>query len=223
MDAFSRRVWAEPIRSKEAGEIVKALRRIYDGEGETPAAISTDYGKEFLNSKVAEFLKEFRIQLILSQSPQKAMQAESSIRTLRALLRKMKRSSSQPSHWPKLLQPALDIINSRKSRLTGLPPKEITANNAAKVFASLYPSMVGKAQPPLSPSFSVGDFVRLIRPVQNLFAKGSKRLASKDIYRVLFHPILIEYRVKDPQTGDIVAGKYTEEDLLLVKLPLENF
>lgn len=216
-------MWAEPIKSKEGAEVAKVLRGIFQREGESPNMLSVDFGKEYLNKKVAELLRELRIQLVLSHSAYKAMQCESAIRSLRGLLRRMKASKSHPSHWPKLLKHCTETMNSRKSRLTGLAPNQINANNAAQVFSRLYPTIVGTALPPLTPKFAINDTVRVIQAVANIFTKGAKRTPSSGIYkiaRILFHPIQIEYRVKEVQSGNLLPGKFSEQDLVAVKLPL---
>lgn len=217
--------YVEKIRSKEGKEISKLLEKIYTREGQWPHLLSVDSGKEWLNSHCMSLLAKNRTKLVLSKSPYKSMVSESGIRTIRALMRRMLASKHFSSFWPKNVEKCIEMINSRISRQTGFAPKDVKPENTGEIFRKMYPAMANLSLPPLKPLFAVGDSVRLIQPVQNIFQKGSSRLPSKEIYkiaRIIFNPFEIEYKLK-ASSGDLVLGKYTNESLVRVRPPLEDF
>ena len=85
VDCFSRKAWAETIKTKSSADVVAALKKIYQ-RTQTPEKISTDRGVEFLNSSVQKYFLEHNISHILSFGLTKSQFVERLIRTLKALL-----------------------------------------------------------------------------------------------------------------------------------------
>lgn len=224
MDVFSKFVWLKAIKSKTGKEISRTLSEVYKEAGSFPLRLSTDAGTEFLNKDVAELLARHRVQLFISTSKYGAANAERMVRTVRILLRKMMSSNRRlKGDWSKILPSIAKIINGRKNRMTGYPPAEVTPENSHIVFARLYPILAGQLAQPTKPAFKIGDEVRLLKKSDNTFQKGGAQFVSPDIYtvaRVLYHPVL-QYRLLDKKTQSIIAGKYSIQELIPVKTPLQ--
>ena len=57
VDVFSRKLWVEPLASKDPGSVVVALRKVFL-RSLYPEQITTDMGQEFLGKPVASYLQE---------------------------------------------------------------------------------------------------------------------------------------------------------------------
>ena len=59
IDVFSKYAWVEPLKSKSATALVKALERLWTRLGpRQPLKVQTDSGGEFYNAKVKAFFKK---------------------------------------------------------------------------------------------------------------------------------------------------------------------
>jgi hypothetical protein len=124
--------------------------------------------------------------------------------------------------WPSLLSWAVETMNNRVHSATKMRPSQVTSANALKVFRHLYPFLSRNKQPPTGrrPTFAVGDHVRILTPSQ-IFTKGFEAKTSLEVYniaRVLFHST-IRYKLSNIGSKDIVAGSFTANELIPVKLP----
>ena len=66
INAFSKRAWAFPLKTKTGKEVSCALRKVFEELDAPPKFLQTDNGLEFYNSLVARMLKEFGIRLYSS-------------------------------------------------------------------------------------------------------------------------------------------------------------
>lgn len=151
------------------------------------------------------------------------MGAERTIRTVRTILtRKLYHEDSR--NWPAHLQNVLKIINSRVHSSIGMAPDQVSPENASKVFARLYPTIVKDQNPThaVKPKFSIGQPVRCLVADASKFEKGDASKVSANVYiiaKILYHPLFIRYKVKDKTTQQLTLGTYNESELVPVSLP----
>ena len=81
VDVFSRRAHVRPLRGKTSDDVIGALRSIF--EEEKPVKMRSDKGSEFVNRKVAKFLKNANVLQSVTQNEVKANYAERFIKTLK--------------------------------------------------------------------------------------------------------------------------------------------
>ena len=81
VDVFSRRAHLRPLRGKTSDDVITALRSIF--EEEKPVKMRSDKGSEFVNRKVAKFLKNANVLQSVTQDEVKANYAERFIKTLK--------------------------------------------------------------------------------------------------------------------------------------------
>ena len=81
VDVFSRRAHLRPLRGKTSDDVIGALRSIF--EEEKPVKMRSDKGSEFVNRKVAKFLKNANVLQSVTQNEVKANYAERFIKTLK--------------------------------------------------------------------------------------------------------------------------------------------
>jgi len=84
IDVLSKRAWAEPIKNKTGGEMVKALERIKKKLApHQPLRVQTDDGKEFYNKLVQAWFKKHGWQHWSTKGDTKAAVVERWHRTLK--------------------------------------------------------------------------------------------------------------------------------------------
>jgi hypothetical protein len=147
--------------------------------------------------------------------------AERAIRSMKMLIRRGQYQKSS-NDWPSLVAWAVKTMNDRVHSATGMRPSEVTPDNAMQVYRRLYPYLSRNRQPPTGrrPTLSLGDHVRILIPSQ-IFVKGFEAKTSLEVYkiaRILFHST-IRYKLSNIGSNAIVAGSFTANELIPVKLP----
>ena len=68
VDVLSRQLWAWPVKTKSANDMVVAMEEILDQMPNDPSSIYVDNGKEFSNWKVEKLLNERKIEKFTSKT-----------------------------------------------------------------------------------------------------------------------------------------------------------
>jgi len=88
IDVFSKYAWAEPLKFKQADEVVRAFTKIFKSS-RRPQKLHVDEGTEFYNTKFKSFLKSYNIRMYSTKSEIKASIAERFNRTLKERMWRM--------------------------------------------------------------------------------------------------------------------------------------
>jgi transposase InsO family protein len=101
IDVFSKRAWAEPLKTKTGVEVAKALDRVLLDAA--PKTLQTDKGKEFLNSEVRAALSKHGVRYSTENSSIKASVVERFNRTQKHHSQKLyqTRRGKVPGHSPR--------------------------------------------------------------------------------------------------------------------------
>ena len=83
IDIFSRYAWAQPLKNKTPGEVVRALKLVFATGRKPLMYLQTDQGKEFENKEVHAFLGVHGIKQFAVKSQFKAALCERWNRTLK--------------------------------------------------------------------------------------------------------------------------------------------
>lgn len=172
VDSGSRQIYAVPVKTKGAGDMLKAMEDFLSDKN--PTSIVTDRGMEFLNSKVSQFLKDRHINRFSTHSELKAVLAERAIRTVKTRIWKFF-SANGTSRWVDVLQKIVGNINHTVNRGIGKAPVDMTERDVAKMFR--------EGAPKKKPKFSVGDCVRLA-VARKTFKKGYDRTFTDEVFIV---------------------------------------
>ena len=159
IDVFSKRAWAEPIKSKSAPDMVKALTQLQKKLApHQPLRVQTDDGKEFFNKTVQAWFKQRGWHHFSTQGDAKAAVVERFHRTLKQ--RMYRAFTAQNSlKYVDLLPKLLHTYNRTPHRSIGMPPIDVTVKNQKEVWHRLYDRRLKPTKK--KKVLKVGDKVRL--------------------------------------------------------------
>ena len=128
VDAYSRKVWAEPMLSHSAEERTTAIRKIMRDANTVPAVIVSDNGGEF-KGEFAEFLRANNIYHITttSYSPWGNGIVERMNKSLRDKIRQgfVRHGRTGSLEWVKYLHDYCDNINNSRSTKFNVTPNQL--------------------------------------------------------------------------------------------------
>ena len=208
IDGFSKVADVIPLKNKSGPAVASALKKIFDKRG-FPKFFQTDQGTEFFNKHVAKMFKSFgNITHFHTNSELKAVIVERFNQTLmRRLARYMTYKNSK--RFIHVLDQIVENYNNSWHSSIKMSPNNVTAENAKKVFNTLYPPL----KKTLPPKFNVGDKV-LISSVKAIFEKGYAQNWKDEIFIVtkVFNTTPTTYNIKD-LNGEPIYGTFYNEEL----------
>ena len=212
IDAFSRKLWTEPMKNKKAISTAEAFEKIFKSLPKYPSTIQVDRGKEFWNVQVEAVLKKYGIMLFSTKSIIKASMAERVIQTIRNRLEKYM-TKHKSKRWVEYLPKLVDNYNETPHSSIGMAPNHVTEKNRQVVFNKLNPFIKYHIHPRLSK----GDKVRVLRS-KLLFEKSSTKNWTDEIYTIdkVFQKSTIEWYKLTDQKGELLPGIFYYPQLNLV-------
>lgn len=222
IDAVSKRLWVEPLKSKKPEAIVAALKKIFAScAPHLPYLIQTDGGKEFTGSVTQKYLKSLGIRFRVARSPTiKCSYAERVQRTIKERMQRYLEHNNTKKYI-NVLQDLVYAYNHRVHSATKMRPADVTFKNAHKAIANIrkkYPDPPSK-----KPKYKVNDLVRISRE-RGTFEKGYTANFTEEIYRISKvdtsqTPHI--YELKD-QRNEPILGSFYEYELSKVIKDLKN-
>jgi len=212
IDVFSKFLWAQPLKLKDAISICKAFQNIVN-LGRKPYKVRTDKGKEFVNSKFKNLLKSHDIEFYTSQNEDiKCPVVERVNRTIKS---KMWRyfTYSSTYKWIDILDKLVHNYNYSYHRSIKEKPVNVNHDNQYQIWKTYYPSKVYN-----NAKLTVGDHVRISKFRQK-FDKGYIPRWTEEIFiveKIVKRPFVV-YILKD-QMGEEIEGTFYEEELQKVLL-----
>ena len=221
VDAFSRRAWVEPLRSKRGSEVVAALRKTLKGLGYE--SLQTDKGREFFNSDVSEFLTSEGIKHFATENDDiKASIVERFNRSLRNKIHVLL-THDPDGGYLSALPDLVYAYNRTPHSSIGKRPIDVDSTNAEDVFLRLYEEE-GATRSPSSRTRRLysGDHVRLGKS-RKAFERGYTPNWTREIFVIRSYlswtnpPV---YIIED-LAGERIAGTFYERELQRVDPPKE--
>ena len=226
IDVFSRYAWARPLKRKTGERVKQAFNDILLQDGNLPANLQTDQGKEFENEIFQRYLRDNRVNFFTIKSQFKAALVERFNRTLKE---KMWRYFTHVGNyrWIDVLQDFVRAYNNaphrslNKGRLT---PTEASQNRNVGMLRRkqerMEPQSVTRRNPSLLPKLAVGDYVRLSK-AKKVFDKGYLPNWTEEVFQVVriikkFKPI--QYKVQD-WSRNVIDGSFYRGELQKVSKP----
>jgi hypothetical protein len=215
IDLFSKKVWVEPLKSKQTAAVAKALQKIFK-RAPKPLRLRTDKGLEFKGSSVQKLLQTKRISFSMTENSEiKCACVERFIRTLRGKLEKYF-THFGVRRYIHVLQELVSGYNKSVHSGTGFAPDAVNIDTAPRVWTNLY-SGAGRYEaldlfPKRIPKIPENSDVRLSKS-KKLFEKGSTHNWSTEIFKVKKgvkrEPAV--YRLEDHLQEEILGTAYDKE------------
>ena len=210
IDVFSKYVWAQPVKSKTAKEVLDAFKVVLGTDSRKPENFMTDKGGEFNNAAMKKYCTDNGINYYTSQNPDtKAAVAERVIRTLKS---RLYRYFEYKKSYIDILPELVTSYNKSKHRSIGMAPMDVTRENELEVHSKLYP----KQPQPIKFKYNVDDKVRIARE-KPVFGKGYTQQWTDEIFTISQRqttdpPV---YKLKD-YNGEEITGSFYEQELQVV-------
>ena len=176
IDVFTKMVYARPLKKKNKFETAIALESIFKGLDHLPNTLITDEGLEFYNKNVREVLDEYHIHHYSIKTKMKASVIERFNRTLRSKLEKYF-VKNKTKNWIDVLDQFISNYNNTPHRSIGMPPRQVSDDNADQVFKHLFPDIHLESKPRLR----TGDIVRILKE-KTIFEKGYTQSWTDECY-----------------------------------------
>ena len=160
VDVASRYKEAEPLSSKESGEVAKAFEKIYSRVLKWPKLLQVDPGREFMG-KVNEVMKKHNVSIKRGEAAQHRAQAivERFNRTLaerlfghqyaqEILLEARGGKNVRSTEWVSRLPDVIKALNNEETRLIGMKPVDAIKKKEVKAMGSAPQKLKNEIQIP---------------------------------------------------------------------------
>jgi transposase InsO family protein len=176
IDVFSKRAWVRPLKDKTGASLVAAFDSINEP---LPRSLQTDKGKEFVNQKLQQWLKQRNVHFFTSENDDiKAGMVERFNRTLKSKLWRYFTKHDTLAYMD-VLDSIVDVYNHTPHRSIGMAPEDVSSKNKSRVWFRLY----GDPIPYKEPSLKVGDSVRISK-TRRAFKKGYLPQWTEEIFTI---------------------------------------
>ena len=162
VDVASRYKEAEPLSSKESGEVAKAFEKIYSRVLKWPKLLQVDPGREFMG-KVNEVMKKHNVSIKRGEAGQHRAQAivERFNRTLaerlfghqyaqEILLEARGGKNVRSTEWVSRLPNVVKALNNKETRLIGMKPVDAIKKKEVKALGSAPQKLKNEIQIPFN-------------------------------------------------------------------------
>ena len=209
IDIFTKYAWAIPLKNKSGLSITNGFKIVLSehpqggSEPRKPEKLWVDRGSEFYNKTFKSLLKEYETKLYSTYSDLKTVFIERFNRTLLHLFNK-----------PMFINGDGNWVNiSIHSTITMIPVDASHKPDKVRYYVKSTKA---------TPKFKVGDYVRNADK-RNIFSKGYTSNWNRELFKV--NEILKTqppiYWIED-MNGDIIEGKYYEQEFLKSELDFES-
>jgi hypothetical protein len=215
IDVLSKYLWAIPLKSKLASNVVIAFKKIFSDR--IPLKIQTDRGLEFVNSQFKKLCSKYNIRYFTSQDAK--LKCSVVERVNRTLKEKMFRyfTANGTRKYIDVLQFLVNSYNNRIHRSIKMTPAEVNESTEKIAYENLYGAEKLKniySKKMLNSSYlPIGSSVRKTYDLSS-FDKGYHPNWSDQIYtvsKVLKKPHKYQYSIDDFKGEQLFRRFYPEE------------
>lgn len=213
IDTFSKYAWAVALKTKNASDVTKAMKKVFES-GRKPRNLQTDDGKEFFNKEFNNLMKQNNINHYSTFSSLKASIVERFNRTLKNMM--WKEFSLQGSYkWIDNYEKLLDLYNNKVHRTIKMKPSEVSTSNEHSILQTVFSPLKVYSKP----KYCVGDYVRISK-YKHVFEKGYTPNWTTEIFKI--HKIQNTYPstyILEDYQGNIIKGAFYKEELSKSRYP----
>ena len=220
IDCWTRRIWLEPMVSKECEETIEKFDKVFKSVKVLPLMIQTDQGGEFKCKLADRYFDNKKIFTYWSRTKRKCAFVERVIQTIKNIFeKKMERNNNK--QWVSLIPEVLDTyMNTKHTSIKMTPNEAEESKNQRKlhiIHNRKYKIAESKRQ---HPKFKEGDTVRLKKDT-SVFKRSWHKKWSDTIFtigKVLTRQVVPRYVLIDPRDNKAMSGHPVEADLLRVRV-----
>lgn len=213
VDCFSKALFLEKLKTREAGDIVKALDAILKRSKRKPKKIGADRESGFRSAIVSKFLSKHQIELYHPISYLHSSLSERYVgRVKRIFARLFTRNGNHK--WLGSEQDVAAQINNSYNRSIKMRSIDVNKKNESQVWENLFGKFADSK--PIKARFKQGELVKIsTRTLKDVFRKGydvswsSETFKVASVQRVGSVPF---YTLQDLE-GNSVEGTYYNEQL----------
>ena len=219
IDIFKKYAWAIPLKNKSGLSITNGFKIVLSespqggSESRKPEKLWVDKGSEFYNKTFESLLKEYETKIYSTYSDLKAVFIERFNRTLLHIINKPMFINGD-GNWVNILNDAVLTYNNSIHSTINMTPVD-ASNNPDKVKYTFNFKNI-------KPKLKVGDYVRNADK-RNIFSKGYTSNWNRELFKVneVLKTQPPTYKIEDTN-GEIIEGKYYEQELLKSKFDFES-
>lgn len=208
VDCYSRRFFAEPVKSKSSSDMEAAFDKIFSSNGGwLPSSLVTDQGMEFYANRMKQYFTAHNISHYSTKSEIKASLAERAIRTVKTRLFKAL-THANTLRWIDILAKIIVAINNSVNRTLGRTPASVRDGDLQD------PRTVIASKKKIA-KFAVGDTVRLLK-YRKTFDKSYLPNFTRELFvisEVKDAHTPVYYQLKD-LNGEPIQGSFYAEELV---------
>ena len=219
LDIFTKYARAIPLKNKSGLSITNGFKIVL-GEGpqggsepRKPEKLWVDRGSEFYNKTFKSLLKEYETELYSTYSDLKAVFIKRFNRTLLHIINKPMFINGD-GNWVNILSDAVITYNNKIHSTINMTPVDASNNPDKFKYTFNFKN--------IKPKLKVGDYVRNADK-RNIFSKGYTSNWNRELFKVneVLKTQPPTYKIEDIN-GEIIEGKYYEQELLKFKFDFES-
>jgi hypothetical protein len=206
IDMFSRRGWAEPVKSKTNQDMISAFNKIFDS-GDKPMKLQTDQGLEFESREMQRFFNQHEIEQFSVKSQFKAAMVERFNRTIKTKMWRFL-THNNTRRWLEVLPKLIEGYNKSYHRSIKTTPNGVNEDTEMELWLLNEPDKTDDEVLKLE----VGDTVRLSK-AKNVFEKGYLPSWTEEVFTVskVLNTKPPQVKVKDYHGEEIKGSFYKQE------------
>ena len=221
VDVLSRYLFVEPLKFKNAENVIRGFDKIFKKSSRVCSRLRTDKGGDFNSIKLSRFLKSRGIIHYFEKTEKKAAFAERAIKEIKL---KIYRYINHAGNYKfiHILPKIVKSYNSSYNRIIKTSPDKVTHENEHIVWENTYAGTLMKKYNSTRThryKFKVGDHCRITHE-RELFHKSFVQSHTEEIFSI--HERLktepVSYIVKDYKK-EVLKGAFYEKELQKVILP----
>ena len=226
IDIFSRFAWVQPLKTKEAPEVIKAFKTVLNS-GRKPTRLRSDAGSEFKNKQFAKFIKDEGIHHFFTHNEKQANYVERFIQTYKRKVFRYLKEFKTDKYIDKVQNFVSAYNRTFRSGIQAIP-ENVNKTNETKLWWQMYwpdeapprPGVKTKRKPEPKFLFKIGDQVKMTL-IRTAFQREYSARWTTEIFIITDRFIRQNqclYKLKDWQ-GEEVEGTFYEPELQLSSKP----
>jgi hypothetical protein len=206
IDVFSRQAFAQPLKSKKSLDVLEGFEVMT--KDRKPHSLQSDKGKEFLNTKFQDYLKDNDIDFFTGENDDvKCALAERFNSTLQSKLWRYF-TYVNTYKWYDVLQPMIKSYNNTYHKTLGCTPAEVTPENSNTLFYRLYEQAPKKTLKALT--LKKGEKVRMLKK-KKTFNRGYEPNWTEELFSI-DRVKATGYKLKDT-LGEEIKGTFYQPEV----------